>query len=96
MDNINTSAGLRLASVVSNVAMQQASKLPQIEFLKLVRCGALCNNACFIEGGSTMEKTANATEAAIVKFSSGHITADYRLNLTQYRNIHNKLHEINT
>ena len=91
--------GLRIRSIklcrtVSNMAIEQPTKLPQIDFLKLVRCGALCNNAGFLKGGDIIDPTANATEAAIVKFASGHITADYRINLTEYRKLHKKLHEI--
>ena len=85
---------IKLTRTVSNLALAQTTKLPQIDFLKLIRCGALCNNASFIKGGSIIDPTANATEAAIVKFSSGHITADYRITLTEYRKLHKKLHEI--
>jgi len=62
------------------------------DFLKLVRCGALCNNAGFIDGA--VDPTANATEAAMVKFSSGHISSEYRINIPAYRKTHPKLHEI--
>merc|ERR1719491_2345794 len=62
------------------------------DFLKLVRCGGLCNNADFVDGA--VDPTANATEAAMVKFSSGHVSAEYRLNIPEYRKRHFKLHEI--
>jgi len=63
-----------------------------VDFLKLARCGALCNNAGFIDG--VVDPTANATEAAMVKFSSGHIMEQYRLPIPAYRKLHTKLHEI--
>merc|ERR1740139_2145376 len=69
-----------------------ATKERRVDFLKLVRCGALCNNADFIDGA--VDPTANATEAAMVKFSSGHVSAEYRLNIPEYRKRHFKLHEI--
>ena len=62
------------------------------DFLKLARCGALCNNAEFIDG--QVDPTANATEAAMVKFSSGHILGEYRIAVPEYRKKHKKLHEI--
>ena len=62
------------------------------EFLKLIRCGALCNNASFI--GDKVDKTANATESAMVKFSYGHIKDEYKMSVESYRNQHKKLHEI--
>jgi len=62
------------------------------DFLKLVRCGALCNNASFIDG--KVDPTANATEAAMVKFSSGHVLSEYRIDVPEYRKRHKKLHEI--
>merc|ERR1719283_640616 len=62
------------------------------DFLKLARCGALCNNADFVDG--EIDPTANATEAAMVKFSSGHITAEYKFGIPEYRKRHHKLHEI--
>jgi magnesium-transporting ATPase (P-type) len=62
------------------------------DFLKLARCGALCNNAEFIDGN--VDPTANATEAAMVKFSSGHILSEYRIGVPDYRKKHKKLHEI--
>jgi len=62
------------------------------DFLKLVRCGALCNNAGFIDGA--VDVTANATEAAMVKFSAGHVVGEYRMNIPDYRKKHKKLHEI--
>merc|ERR1719283_106945 len=62
------------------------------DFLKLVRCGALCNNADFVDGA--VDPTANATEAAMVKFSSGHVLAEYRMDIPEYRKRHHKLHEI--
>ncbi len=52
-------------------------KVRNNDFLKLVRCGALCNNADFIDGD--VDPTANATETAMVKFSSGHILGEYRM-----------------
>jgi len=68
------------------------AKERNVDFLKLVRCGALCNNAGFIDG--VVDPTANATEAAMVKFSSGHISSEYRLPIPAYRKTHPKLHEI--
>jgi len=62
------------------------------DFLKLVRCGALCNNAGFIDGA--VDPTANATEAAMVKFSSGHILEKFRMAVPEFRKRHTKLHEI--
>lgn len=62
-------------------------------FLQLVRCAALCNNASFMKDG-TLDPKANATEAAMVKFSYGHVNAQYRRKVSDYRKIHNKLHEI--
>eukprot|EP00485_Elphidium_margaritaceum_P001594 CAMPEP_0202689942 /NCGR_PEP_ID=MMETSP1385-20130828/5107_1 /ASSEMBLY_ACC=CAM_ASM_000861 /TAXON_ID=933848 /ORGANISM="Elphidium margaritaceum" /LENGTH=801 /DNA_ID=CAMNT_0049345161 /DNA_START=115 /DNA_END=2516 /DNA_ORIENTATION=+ len=62
------------------------------DFSKLVRCGALCNNASFIDG--KVDPTANATEAAMVKFSSGHVLGLYRMDIPAYRGRHKKLHEI--
>lgn len=62
------------------------------DFVKLARCGALCNNADFVDGA--VDPTANATEAAMVKFSSGHILEQYRMGVPEYRKIHRKLHEI--
>jgi len=62
------------------------------DFLKLVRCGALCNNAEFV--GDQVSSSANATEAAMVKFSSGHIAAEYQKKIPEYRTNHKKLHEI--
>ena len=70
------------------------------DFLKLIRCGALCNNADFVNEPSkpeihgTVQPNANPTEAAMVKFSSGHIAAEYKITVPQYRNEHKKLHEI--
>merc|ERR1719486_720318 len=49
-------------------------------------------NADFVNG--EVDPTANATEAAMVKFSSGHVSAQYRLNIPEYRKKHEKLHEI--
>jgi len=67
------------------------------EFLKLVRCGALCNNAGFLPDGS-LNPESNATEAAMVKFSAGHITSEYdgaqAMSVPDYRVKHEKLHEI--
>jgi len=60
--------------------------------LKLIRCGALCNNADFIDG--KVDVTANATEAAMVKFSAGHIVGEYTMTIPDYRKKHKKLHEI--
>ncbi len=40
----------------------------------MVSCGALCNNAGFIDGD--IDATANATEAATVNFSSGHVLGE--------------------
>ena len=68
------------------------AKQRNLDFLKLIRCGALCNNAGFIDG--VVDPTANATEAAMVKFSSGHIMEEYRLPIPAYRKLHTKLHEI--
>eukprot|EP01083_Nonionella_stella_P006622 19209_1 len=62
------------------------------DFIKLIRCGALCNNANFIDG--KVDVTANATEAAMVKFSSGHISGEYKIPVPEYRKTHKKLHEI--
>lgn len=67
---------------------------PKDEFLRLIRCGALCNNANFLEETGDMDPTANATEAAILKFSSGHIISHYKQNINEYRRLHRKLHEI--
>ena len=64
----------------------------KLSFLKLIRCGALCNNADFID--DQVDKAANATEAAMVKFSAGHISAKYRMLVPEYRDLHAKLHEI--
>ena len=67
------------------------------DFLKLARCGALCNNAAFIkedDGNVKVDPTANATEAAMVKFSSGHVLSKYRIAIPEYRKKHKKLHEI--
>ena len=67
------------------------------DFLKLIRCGGLCNNAAFIkeeDGKVKVDPTANATEAAMVKFSSGHILGEYRIAVPEYRRKHKKLHEI--
>eukprot|EP01084_Bolivina_argentea_P229750 387693_1 len=69
-------------------------KTPNNEFLNLIRCGALCNNADFLESSGNIDPTANATEAAILKFSSGHIASHYKCNIKEYRNKHKKLHEI--
>jgi magnesium-transporting ATPase (P-type) len=63
------------------------------DFVKLVRCGALCNNAAFLDNGK-VDPTANATEAAMVKFSAGHISAEYHTGIPDYRRAHRKLHEI--
>jgi len=63
------------------------------DFLRLTRCAALCNNAEFIKG--KIDRTANATEAAMLKFASGHINAEYSMNIEHYRSeYHKKLHEI--
>ena len=70
----------------------ERNKKRRLSFLKLIRCGALCNNADFI--GDKVDKAANATEAAMVKFSAGHLTAKYRMQVPEYRELHNKLHEI--
>ncbi len=63
-----------------------------LTFCKLIRCGALCNNADFIN--DKVDIAANPTEAAIIKFSAGHISAMYRMLVPEYREQHNKLHEI--
>merc|ERR1719283_342839 len=54
------------------------------DFLKLVRCGALCNNASFTKDNQVTDDS-NATEAAMVKFSFGHISAEYRMMVPEYR-----------
>merc|ERR1712241_1196348 len=72
--------------------MGDNDKERNVDFLKLVRCGALCNYAGFIDGA--VDPTANATEAAMVKFSSGHILEQYRRDIPSYRKLHEKLHEI--
>jgi len=68
------------------------NKVRNNDFLKLIRCGALCNNADFIDG--VVDPTANATEAAMVKFSSGHILDEYKMSVPQYRSRHRKIFEI--
>ena len=68
------------------------SKQRKPDFLKLIRCGALCNNADFV--GEKVSASANATEAAMVKFSSGHLSSEYHLKIPEYRAKHKKLHEI--
>ncbi|ETO28972.1 Na+/K+ -ATPase alpha 2 subunit proprotein, partial [Reticulomyxa filosa] len=68
------------------------TKVRRPDFLRLVRCAAVCNNAEFI--GDEIDKTANATEAAMVKFAFGHINATYATTIAHYRKTHFKLHEI--
>jgi len=79
-------------SVVGDFYKKDDAKARNVDFLKLVRCGALCNNAGFIDGA--VDPTANATEAAMVKFSSGHILEEYRRDIPSYRKLHEKKHEI--
>ncbi|ETO20202.1 Na+/K+ transporting ATPase subunit alpha [Reticulomyxa filosa] len=62
------------------------------DFLRLVRCAALCNNAEFI--GEEIDETANATETAMVKFAFGHVNSAYSTTVANYRKYHKKLHEI--
>jgi len=63
------------------------------DFLKLIRCGGLCNNASFLPSGE-INPESNATEAAMVKFSAGHISSEYTMSIPDYREKHSKLHEI--
>merc|ERR1712154_596560 len=79
-----------LAAVKGDFYKKDNDKIRNNDFLKLVRCGALCNNAEFIDGD--IDPTANATEAAMVKFSAGHILGEYRIPVPEYRKKHNKLH----
>merc|ERR1711971_1539336 len=79
-------------SVVGNFYKKDNDKERNVDFLKLMRCGALCNNAGFLDGA--VDPTANATEAAMVKFSSGHILEQYRRDVPSYRKLHEKLNEI--
>ena len=58
-----------------------------------MRCGALCNNASFTKDNQVTDDS-NATEAAMVKFSFGHISAEYRMMVPEYREKHSKMHEI--
>ena len=62
------------------------------DFLRLVRIAALCNNADYIDG--EVDKSANATEIAMVTFAQGHIASEYTLNVPTYRNKHKKVFEI--
>eukprot|EP01084_Bolivina_argentea_P192304 330171_1 len=71
---------------------QQNNEIRCCDFMKLARCGALCNNACWIN--NMVDRYSNATEAAILRFSSGHIIAEYRIDINNYRKRHRKLHEI--
>ena len=64
----------------------------EYEFLRLIRCGSLCNNASFIDG--KVDVSANATESAMIKFCYGHIKDEYKMNIDEYRQLHKKLHEI--
>ena len=60
----------------------------------MVRCGALCNNAVFGTDGNVTADS-NPTEAAMVKFSSGHVLAENEEHtIPKFREIHSKLHEI--
>jgi len=58
------------------------------DFLRLLRCGVLCNNAQLVDG--RVDPKANATEAAILKFTYGHVNAQYKMNINDYRNQHKK------
>ena len=55
------------------------------DFLKLVRCGALCNNAEFV--GDKVSASANVTEAAMVKFR----VDIYHLKISEYCSKHKKI-----
>eukprot|EP01083_Nonionella_stella_P073128 197500_1 len=81
-----------LAALSGDFYKKDNDKIRNNDFLKLVRCGALCNNADFVDG--CVDPTANATEAAMVKFSAGHVLAEYRTPVPEYRKKHLKLHEI--
>ncbi|ETO21357.1 sodium/potassium-transporting ATPase subunit alpha-2, partial [Reticulomyxa filosa] len=70
----------------------QKTKIRKPDFLRLIRCAALCNNAEF--AGEEIDKTANATEAAMVKFAFGHVNATYATTIAHYRKMHFKLHEV--
>merc|ERR1719249_397975 len=67
-------------------------------FLKLIRCGALCNNAQFEldqNGNTKTTNDSNPTEAAMLKFSWGHIQAENpNQSIDEYRASHKKEHEI--
>jgi len=81
-----------MQAVLGDFYQKDDAKKRNTDFLKLIRCGGLCNNADFIDG--VVDPTANATEAAMVKFSSGHILAEYMMTVPDYRKKHRKLHEI--
>jgi len=81
-----------MQALVGDFYKEHDAKSRNDDFLKLVRCGALCNNAEFIDGH--VDPTANATEAAMMKFSAGHISEEYSMNVPEYRAKHRKLHEI--
>jgi magnesium-transporting ATPase (P-type) len=81
-----------MQALVGDFYKKDDAKSRNADFLKLTRCGALCNNAEFLDGA--VDPTANATEAAMVKFSSGHVLSEYRIGVPEYRKRHKKLHEI--
>eukprot|EP01083_Nonionella_stella_P308251 1086721_1 len=62
-------------------------------FLKLVRCGTLCNTAYF-EDSYLSGYRGNAIECAMLKFTSGHIGAECDMNVKEFRIKHETLHQI--
>eukprot|EP01083_Nonionella_stella_P025740 70891_1 len=64
------------------------------DFMKLIRCGALCNNAEFLHDDGELGPHTNPTEAAIAKFCYGHIVEQYHIGVPEYCRAHTKLHEI--
>ena len=82
-----------LAAVKGDFYKKENDAIRNTDFLKLVRCGALCNNAGFMPSGE-VDPTANATESAMVKFSAGHVQGEYRIPVPEYRKKHHELHQI--
>jgi len=82
-----------MAAVKGDFYVDDESGKRKGDFLKLVRCGALCNNAEFTADGSVTDDS-NATEAAMVKFSFGHILSHADMSVPEFRKVHRKLHEI--
>eukprot|EP01083_Nonionella_stella_P094582 265413_1 len=82
-----------MRAVTGDFYQQNNGKKRSPDLMKLIRCGALCNNAQFVFDGQ-VDMCSDATEAAIVKFCYGHVVEEYHIGVPEYRRTHTKLHEI--